>query len=452
MQTMRIALMLLLQPVRLRRTMGRPWMQWLMLALTASFTLWAMLGETKPAAGLACIVGAGQLVGWWALYLISIGLQFERRAIRMFPQLRRSAMATTVLVCLCLVLIIALAAGGVFGHHLQWALVAGLVLVFVALIVAGRGVFGFIALASAPLLLLELHEVAQIAGLFATPAGMAAGAALLGALMCHALQGLLGENGGDRPQGMFLQQWSHTVRGTEPGSGKLMASFGAVYAGCLRRDCARRDRQNLLMHGLGPNLHWTVKLSGQLPTLLVNAVLCLLLAQNPGAISGIVVGSVLVSQCFLQMEIARLAAGRPEQALLRLAPGLPGSDTLNRMLARGLLGVFFKNWSATMVCSALLLALVGVPRTQLIELMSAVAVSVLLAGGVLRNFALGSKGRDRIVVGLLFGLTLVLTLSMMLVKPRGPLAFVVALLVGVIVFWRWRAMLAAPPAFPAGRS
>ena len=470
MQTMRIALLLLWQPVLLRRTLGKPWVQWLMLALTVGFIVLALVLRAKPAVVLACIVGAGQLAVWWGLFVTSIGLQHAQRGARLVPQLRRIALATTVLVWLCLVLIIMLAAGGVFGHHALWALLAGLGLAAVALVVAGR----WEALVFIPAVLMVWRGsdglVPFAAALLATPAGMAGGAALLCASMSYTLYLLLGRHDGKSRHGRFLEVWGHMVRGTQPEQGPLMRPFAAVYAGCLRQDCARQDKQNLLLHALGPSLHWSLTLSAQLPMLLVSAVFCMLPALNLGQTPGLVVGSMIASQLLLHSGVARAAAGQPEQALLRLAPAMPVSNALNRMLARGLLGLFFRNWIVAMGCSALLLVLAGVPQTEFIGLLSSMSVSVLLAAGMLRNYALANNGRDRVVRGLLYGLTFALMLAIQLVPAgflllgspglqapgAGRLAtlsatLLVMLVAGLIVWWRWRAMLAAPPAFPAAR-
>ncbi len=471
---MRIAFMLLLQPVLLRRTLGAPWVQWLMLALSAGAIALAIVFQSTLAAGLACLVGAGHLLMWWALFVISIGLQFSQRGARLAPSLRRVALATTIVAYLCLVLIIAMAAGSVFGHHVLWALLAGWGLAAVALIVAGREAVGFIALAPLPLGLSRFHDVAPVLVLLATPAGIAAGAALLAASMCYALHLLMGRHEGDDEHNKFLDLWRHTARGTQQKSGPLLRPFVAAYAGCLRRDCARRDKQNLLLHAAGPSLHWTGSLSFQLTMLLGSLAYFLIPALNAGQALGMGAGLMLGSILMLLNGVARLAAGQPEQALVRLAPGMPVASALNRLLARGLLGIFFMNWLVAMLITALLLALAGATQSQFIEQMAATSVLLLLAAGVLRNFAIGNKGRDRIVRGLLYGLAFILMVALMTAMPLVPVGIalfdwpalkapgvaqaglllvtlLLLLLAGLIVRWRWRAMLAAPPAFPAGR-
>jgi hypothetical protein len=460
MQTMRIALMLLWQPVLLRRTMGKPWIPVLMLALGVGATVLAIQFQAPPAAALACMVGAGLLATWWTLFVISIGLQCGQRGARLVPRLRLIALASTVLVWVCLVLIVTLAVGAVFGHRALWALVAGTGLTAVALVVAGRETLGFVALAALSMVLTRFHEFAQIAAPLATPAGIAVSAALLGASMCYTLRLLLGWHDGGH--GQFLALWRQRARGAQTVHGSLLQPFAAMYARCLRQDCARRNRGRLLLHALGPSLHWTGRLSVQLPMLLVNAVFCLVPALNSGQVVGLVAGSVLTSLLLLLKGVARVASGQPEQALLRLAPCMPASKTLNRTLARGLLGLFFTNWIAAMACSAFLLALAGVSRAQFIEVMSAMSASVLLAAAMLRNYALANKRWDRIVLGLLYVLTLVLAFALMTAIPLLPTSMVFGLptrlatllpmlLAGLIVAWRLRAMLAAPAAFPAAR-
>jgi hypothetical protein len=463
---MRIALMLLRQPVLLRRTMGKPWIQWLLLLVVAVFAVLAVRFQSKPAAGLACLAAAVLLLLWWALFLITIGMQFGHRGAALVPNLRRVALPTTVVVGLCLESIITLSAGGVYGHHALLALMAGWGLAAVALIVAGRQAPGFFAVAPIPMVLVKFDEFARFAAPLATPEGIAGGAVLLGALMFYALHLLLASHQGDDAQACIAERWRHLSRRTQPepvNTGKL---FARLYAGFLRRDCARRDRQNLLMHALGTSMHWTGLLSVQLPMLLVSAATCLIPALNFGQPVGLIAGAMIVWPMFLLQNLARVAVGQPEQALLRLAPGMPASDDLNRILARGLLALFFKNWIAAMVCSAVLLALADVSQKQFIESMASMSVSVLLAAATLRNFALGSKGRDRFILPLLYSLTFVLMFLVMLLPafaafgPQKLLASGVVqlclflcplLLAGLAVRWRWRAMLAAPPAFPAAR-
>jgi hypothetical protein len=325
---MHIALMLLRQPVLLRRTMGKPWIQWLLLLVVAGFAALAIWFQSKPAAGLACLAGAGLLLLWWALFLVTIGMQFGHRGAALVPQLRRVALPTTVLVFLCMVLIITVSAGGVFGHHALWALMAGWGLVAVALVPARRPTLGFLALAPLPKALVEFPDFAQFAAPLATPAGFAGGAALLGASMFYALRRLSAS--GDRTNADFAERWSHLTRGKLPKQGGMVKLYASVYARYLRRDCARRDRQNLMMHALGTSLHWTGSLSLQLPMVLVSAASCLIPALNGGHTLGLIVGAMLAWPMFLLQNLKRVAAGQPEQALLRLAPAMPASDGLNR--------------------------------------------------------------------------------------------------------------------------
>jgi hypothetical protein len=466
MRTMRIALMLLRQPVLLRRPLGTPWVQWLLLAVVAGFGALAYLFKSQAAAGLALLAGAALLLLWWGLFLATIGLQFGHRGAALVPYLRRIALPTTVAVCLCLVLVATLSAGGVFGRHALWALMAGWALAAVALIVAGRPTLGFLALAPLPKALVEFQDFAQFTAPLATPEGIAAGVVLLGASMFYALRRLTAGHDGDPAHPSFAERWSHVTGGTQPKPVKLFKVYAAIYAACLRRDCARRDRQNLLMHSLGSSMHWTGSLSLQIPMLLVSAASCLIPALSFGQTVALITGAMLAWPMFLLQNLARVAAGQPEQALLRLAPGMPASDGLNRMLASGLLKLFFKNWIAAMACAALLLALADVSQKQFIESMASMSVSVLLAAAMLRNFALGSKGRDRFVLPLLYGLTFVLMFSVMLLPAFAAFGSQTLLASGVVqlclylfplslaglaVRWRWRAMLAAPPAFPAAR-
>ena len=295
---------------------------------------------------------------------------------------------------------------------------------------------------------------------------MAGSAALVCASMFYTLRQVLGRPDGEKPDGRFLHLWSHMVCGTEPRPEPLKGPTAAVYASCLRRDCAHRDIQNLLLHALGPYLHWSRLHFGLLPTLLINIAFAVVIRQqlfpslNAGALVGMLIGSVVSSQLVLQQGVARVAAGQPEHALLRLAPGMPGSNALNRMLARGLLGLFFTNWLAAMSCSALLLAVADVPQAKFIEYMSSLSASALLAAGMLRNFALANKARGRIAMGILYVLTfslmfLVMFLPGLLAPGTGvlaaPLFMLLMLLVWLIVWCCWRTMLSAPPAFPAAR-
>jgi hypothetical protein len=448
MQTMRIALMLLLQPVLLRRTLGRPWMQWLMLALTVGAILLATLLRAKPVAVLACMVGAAQLLAWWQLFVISIALQCAQRGARRVPRLRRMAVATTVLVWLCLVLIVTLTAGALFGHPVLWALVAGLCLAALALVAAGRETVGFLALGTIPMALTRFQDLARIAAPLDTPAGMAAVATLLGALMYYTVRRLVaGHNGA------FLDRWRRRMSGAAPKQVAFTTPFAAQFPGRLRR-----NRQDLLVQGLGFSRYWTAALSAQIPMLLVSTAMRFTPAANSAYGFGIVEGAMLAPLLILFRSVDRVAAGQPEQALLRLAPRMPASNALNRMLARALLGLFFKNWIAAMACSALYLALTGVSQAQFIQSMASMSVSVLLAGAVLRRYALANKAWDRISLALLYVLTFVLMFFLVPfcivefgMTGAQRLGMLLALLAGLLVYWRWRAMLAAPPAFPAGR-
>jgi hypothetical protein len=170
--------------------------------------------------------------------------------------------------------------------------------------------------------------------------------------------------------------------------------------------------------------------------------------------------SVFLTGFLLQLAIAPtwMARTQGEQALVRLAPALPVAPAcFNRLLAKGLLLRGLVNWS--MVSGAvLLLALVSGVRGEALWWHACLCCMVLPALAMsLRDHARRTASSVLLVLLLFIALGCVGPLAGaigvgLLGLPFWPVATLAALaLTVVLVQHRWRAMCAAPIAFPAGR-
>ncbi|MFT7775887.1 hypothetical protein [Roseateles sp.] len=170
-----------------------------------------------------------------------------------------------------------------------------------------------------------------------------------------------------------------------------------------------------------------------------------------GSMSGIGIGIGIagLSPCFALPGM--LWQSRREQALLRLLPGMPQGAALNRAVASRQLRDFFVAWLLTM------LALTGLAHRAsddylLYMLFAALPVAALnltrrpammqaptAMTAVLPMFAFFALG------GVLFAL------ARMQELPLWQIAVPLVALTTALLAWRWRRLVAAPTALPAGR-
>lgn len=240
-----------------------------------------------------------------------------------------------------------------------------------------------------------------------------------------------------------------------------------VYRVALARDCARRNGGALLMHVLGPAVHWTervlplVLFSGLAAGALV-VLLDLVSADTLAAIAGgswVVALSALFVQLFnYERRSMRLAFTRGEQSLARLAPGMPGcAAVFNRRLAWRLLQASVLEWAVLSILMLGLVALTGAAAPILALLACASALTLPLLAANLRDHARSSgSGGWRLFVWMLAALGLSFLAGLVVHRPLGlslleGAALAAVPLTALAVAWRWNRLAGAPHAFPVGR-
>lgn len=249
------------------------------------------------------------------------------------------------------------------------------------------------------------------------------------------------------------------------------AGIGArIHAFALRRDLrrARADPGRLLLHALGPAAHWSAWMSPVLLILAAGIGVRLLLtwqrAATDGYLDGFMEGFVRPGLGVLTLAIlpmsARfrqfLARTRGEQSLLRLAPLPGGAALLNRHLAGRLLRDALCLW-AVLTLAILLVSVfdagIGMlPR----ELGLCCLAGQMAMMGLLGDFA-GDGGWSwplALRAALLAALQACVAAGLNWVSAVPTSLWLAAISLGVMTFQlrrSWRAMLAAPVAYPARR-
>jgi hypothetical protein len=237
------------------------------------------------------------------------------------------------------------------------------------------------------------------------------------------------------------------------------------YAASLGRASNRRDTRRLVLHGLGPGHHL-----GELVVAL-GLLSCVLLAVGLFATWRAGVGADTVGgigwlfACLLLFvpfsTIVRLdaqvAAHPGEQALLRLAPAMPGAaPAFNRHLGRALLRQASMAWAAASSAALALTALGGASAATLVNLACACCLLLPLVAAPLRNHAQRAPAAPMLVVIVLLvsaGADILLGFAARRAGlPVLPVAAVLSIATAVIAVRRGlRVMEASPFAFPAGR-
>lgn len=296
------------------------------------------------------------------------------------------------------------------------------------------------------------------------PALLAAGC--LGSL-AFAAYGLAASfpRGGERHWSMLEKQADAMVLDTMENIGRLLRSGSArrpLYGYLLKRDTSVGSlRRHLLLHVLGPGSSRTLML---LP-LIVLVLLAPLL--KPGLVAAgvapaemlriavtIIAGATLTLVLSWFRFVLSMANTQGEQAVARLAPGMPGTHQLNRELGRQILRVCLGEWLLLTVLAFSLVALWGGADKTFMATAAFMSAVPVMAGVALRDYArrkLHTYGTQ----ALAFAWVLLLALISLAFVDNLPAWTAMLLLIQVsaiaIVAARWRMMVAAPVAFPATR-
>jgi hypothetical protein len=239
-----------------------------------------------------------------------------------------------------------------------------------------------------------------------------------------------------------------------------------VYGLMLRRSLRRPRPGRMLMHALGPVAHWSAWIGSMAGILVVGLCVRLLLAwRGEGALHlsfsfamGACVSAmtivILFSTAAFSQQIRKTAG---EQSLLRLTPLAGSGPLLNRRLALELLKSALRHWLMLTVSILLAAFLMGgggdilAAETALCLLAAQVAMS-----GLLDDFA-GEGGWSvprAVQAGFMGVFELLVALGLSKLSGTSIWAWLALIAVGAGAFQlhrAWRGMLAAPPAFPAGR-
>jgi hypothetical protein len=239
-----------------------------------------------------------------------------------------------------------------------------------------------------------------------------------------------------------------------------------VYRAMFRRALRRPRPGPMLMHALGPAAHWSAWIGAVVLMLVVSAGLRLVLAWRGeaamhdfigGALGSGLVAMVIVILFSTVVFSQQMRKTGGEQSLLRLTPLAGEAALLNRRLARELLRNTLRNWVVLTALILLSTIIVGAGR----EIVLREAAMCVLAGqvatmGLLGDFADG--GGWNVARAVQAGLLAVVEMIVAMILARTGVASTwtwlsaIAVAVGAVLLVRaWRKMLAAPPAFPAGR-
>jgi hypothetical protein len=239
------------------------------------------------------------------------------------------------------------------------------------------------------------------------------------------------------------------------------------YFVALRCDLKRADPAAMLMHALGPAAHWSAWVGGLVSLLFMGAVAHLLLTWSHDAGAQPLVDLMTtVGPALLALTIAfstaqygqQMRRTQGEQALLRLTPRAGDAALLNRRLAGRVLRQALGCWAALALVVLGVSWLLGAGPDALLRQLGLCSLAGQVAMmGLLGDYANGTGGWH-LKLGL--GAGALAAVQALVAVGLGKLTGTTAWpwLVGIplvlcIVLLRldWQRMLAAPPAFPAGR-
>jgi hypothetical protein len=238
-----------------------------------------------------------------------------------------------------------------------------------------------------------------------------------------------------------------------------------LYARWLARDLRPGVRpERRMMHALGPYNH---RFDVVLPvvTIVVAAIVArlgFLFLDLPARQLTVALEIIMSMSVPLMMLhglnfhrfVASIDSTSGEQALVRLAPGIPQGRQLNVSLARQLLRIAVGEWLACAITIIGLLLLFGGGARQLVLIATMMPATLATTAWALRDYA---RRDDTGMAGLMLQVPVMVgaTLALFLLREQ-PFAWTVLLVLaagaaGLIVRSRWRTLVGAAVAFPARR-
>lgn len=244
-------------------------------------------------------------------------------------------------------------------------------------------------------------------------------------------------------------------------------SLRPLYLTALRRACRTPAPGRLALFALGPPIHWSLWAPFVLLLLAAGAALRLASLRFGGAgLQGILHGFVvtgtggLVSMILFSTAALsqQMRATRGEQALLRLTPLAGAAAPLNRRLAPQLLRLALINWTMlTAMMLGVTLELGGLDGAALLRQLGLCCLAGQVAlMGLLGDYAGGFGWRPALAfeAAVLAIVQAGVAVAIGLLSDTSIWLWLTVIATGTaIVLTRraWRRMVAAPPAFPAGR-
>lgn len=170
----------------------------------------------------------------------------------------------------------------------------------------------------------------------------------------------------------------------------------------------------------------------------------------------LIVGALAMQALIASGEAGRVFQRQAEQGLVRLAPAAPNAGDINRVLARYFVDSFARRWLAFNAVTVAMLCVLGANANEAIGAAAAGSILLVLAGLPLRDYSRGAADLVAIIMLWLVSLAAIAT-GIAAIRGRlahgawGWLALASVALAALFVWRRWRTMVRAAPAYPAGR-
>ena len=241
----------------------------------------------------------------------------------------------------------------------------------------------------------------------------------------------------------------------------------AFYRVALRCDLRRADPGAMLLHALGSSAHWTAWIGGLVTLLILGGAIRLVLVWTHAAgLQSLVGWMVSVGPAMLALTIAfstaqygqQLRRTQGEQALLRLTPLAGDAALLNRRLAGRVLRQALGCWAALTVAMLAVSLLIDAGPDALLRQLGLCSLAGQVAMmGLLGDYANGTGGWHLMLglrAGALAAAQALVAVGIGWITGTAAWPWLVVLPLAVcyvLLRLDWKRMLAAPPAFPAGR-
>lgn len=219
-----------------------------------------------------------------------------------------------------------------------------------------------------------------------------------------------------------------------------------------------------MLHALGPAHHVGALLLGLGLSAGVLVVLAIFTTRRTGGeavrdIGWLFASTLMFLPIATTLRLNELVGAYPdEQALVRLAPAMPGAQAaFNRHLGRSLLLQAFMGWTLATAAALLLAALGGADAATLVRVASMCCLVLPIMEAPLRNHALRAPSTvfgPLLLLGASVGASIALGFGLRALSglPALPVAAVASLAIAAVAIMRGlRMMDASPFAFPARR-